>query len=232
MASFGELQDFLKYLKITNEELKQGLKDGNFFDLINAKLKDNLELAKQVGVVYSDATTKLKNEFDELIRSVSKPIFSSLAKQIDDLSNFLHNNKEQLKKYIENLIYIAKELGKLGAIFLATKGAIIGYNLILSASSAIMPIFASKLNLAITSTTLLTRSIQILNTAFKAFLPIATLYGIYKLYEISKALNDITGQLYKNMGSYGKLAFKFFDAWGDSLRDAYIWVKKYKQNLL
>lgn len=188
----SEMGQFMNAVGLSNEELKAAAAAGEVYELIIKKLEKFKELSGEAAKSYEVSLNSIKNEFSELFRELSKPLFTKASAELAAMAEHIQANRAEIKQSIETALKYAEVLGKIGLAWGSIKLATLAYSKAASAALAVssgfnssslaVGKFAKALNLSTTATyglnvafNLLRGSLLALKRAMIASLPTAAL---------------------------------------------------------
>lgn len=188
----SEMGSFMKIVGLTNEELKKANENGKLYDYLISKLLNFKDLSQEVAKSYEVALGGLKNEYEDLAKELSKPIFLYLTQSFLELGTYIKENKELIIDYVQKVVEVSKYLGLLATAFVSVKIAGVGLKAVTTAYNTILPIFGSNINRTIVLTTLLQRGLTAVKLAFKSFLPTAGIFAAFEaMTYFSNSINKV-----------------------------------------
>lgn len=188
----SEMGSFMKIVGLTNEELKKANENGKLYDYLISKLLNFKDLSQEAAKSYEVALGGLKNEYEDLAKELSKPIFLYLTQSFLELGTYIKENKELIIDYVQKVVEVSKYLGLLATAFVSVKIAGVGLKAVTTAYNTILPIFGSNINRTIVLTTLLQRGLTAVKLAFKSFLPTAGIFAAFEaMTYFSNSINKV-----------------------------------------
>ena len=121
VLSSSDLGRFLKQIDLSNDAIKEAVKNGTLFNLIMEKTSSHTQIAALSLGSYEDNLNLLKNNFDNFRIELSKPYFDKLNQGLASLNDFIAQNEKQIKDFIKSLQELSPYLLNLGIGLVALK---------------------------------------------------------------------------------------------------------------
>ena len=118
----SEMGSFMKIVGLTNEELKKANENGQVYDYLIEKLAKFKELSGEAGNSYEVALGGVKNEITEIARELTKPMFETVTKGLNDFGKLIKDHKDDIIEFGEDVFRSFQLIGS-GILYIGATAA-------------------------------------------------------------------------------------------------------------
>jgi len=118
----SEMGSFMKIVGLTNEELKKANENGQVYDYLIKKLAKFKELSGEAGNSYEVALGGVKNEITEIARELTKPMFETVTKGLNDFGKLIKDHKDDIIEFGEDVFRSFQLIGS-GILYIGATAA-------------------------------------------------------------------------------------------------------------
>ena len=147
----SEMGSFMKIVGLTNDELKKANENGQVYDYLIEKLAKFKELSGEAGNSYEVALGGVKNEITEIARELTKPMFETVTKGLNDFGKLIKDHKDDIIEFGEDVFRSFQLIGS-GILYIGVTAAKVLLAIptaILSGFDALTLIIENKVNTVI-----------------------------------------------------------------------------------
>lgn len=147
----SEMGSFMKIVGLTNDELKKANENGQVYDYLIEKLAKFKELSGEAGNSYEVALGVVKNEITEIARELTKPMFETVTKGLNDFGKLIKDHKDDIIEFGEDVFRSFQLIGS-GILYIGVTAAKVLLAIptaILSGFDALTLIIENKVNTVI-----------------------------------------------------------------------------------
>lgn len=118
----SEMGSFMKIVGLTNDELKKANENGQVYDYLIEKLAKFKELSGEAGNSYEVALGGVKNEITEIARELTKPMFETVTKGLNDFGKLIKDHKDDIIEFGEDVFRSFQLIGS-GILYIGVTAA-------------------------------------------------------------------------------------------------------------